>query len=88
MHGTVSPNLSARERAIIQAVSAGRSNAEIAQELDLRLQTIKNGISRILRKVQRENRVQLALWAATELAPPAQNIDAPQEAQERAAIES
>ena len=30
MHGTVSPNLSARERAIIQAVSAGRSNAEIA----------------------------------------------------------
>jgi DNA-binding NarL/FixJ family response regulator len=88
MHGTVAPNLSDRERAIIQAVSAGRSNAEIAQELDLRLQTIKNGISRILRKVQRENRVQLALWAATELNPPAPDAAAPKEAQEPAAIES
>lgn len=75
MHGSVTPTLTRREREIALAITAGRSNAEIAGELDLRVQTIKNGVSRILRKLQRTNRVQLAMWAATELRP---SVDAPQ----------
>lgn len=84
MHGLVGPTLTRREREIALAVTAGRSNAEIAKELDLRVQTIKNGVSRILRKVQRSNRVQLAMWAATELRPsvetPASDTRAPEAA--------
>lgn len=77
MHGTIAPpstpTLTRREQEIALAVSAGRSNAEIAEELHLRLQTVKNGVSRILRKVQRANRVQLAMWALTELRPTVEN---------------
>jgi DNA-binding NarL/FixJ family response regulator len=73
MHGTIRPpsssTLTPRETEIALAVSAGRSNAEIAEELHLRVQTVKNGVSRILRKLQRANRVQLAMWAVTELRP-------------------
>jgi DNA-binding NarL/FixJ family response regulator len=69
MHGTATPYLTRREREIALAVSTGRSNAEIARDLNLREQTIKNGVSRILRKLQRENRVQLAMWVAAELKP-------------------
>ena len=68
MHGTAT-HLTRREKEIALAVSTGRSNAEIARDLNLREQTIKNGVSRILRKVQRANRVQLAMWAAAELRP-------------------
>ena len=69
MHGTTTPTLTPREREIALAVTAGRSNAEIARELHLQVQTVKNGVSRILRKLHRANRVQLAMWAATELNP-------------------
>lgn len=72
MHGTMTPQLTPREREIALAVSAGLSNAEIAEELHLRIQTVKNGVSRILRKVHRANRVQLAMWVATELRPAAE----------------
>ena len=85
MHGTITPpstpTLTPREREIALAVSAGRSNAEIAEELHLRVQTVKNGVSRILRKLQRANRVQLAMWAVTELQPTVEHTVSPPEAE-------
>ena len=85
MHGTITPpstpTLTRREQEITLAVAAGRSNAEIAEELHLRVQTVKNGVSRILRKVHRANRVQLAMWAVTELHPTPEEHSAPPEAE-------
>ena len=43
------------------AVGQGRSNAEIAAELFVTVATVKAHVSRLLTKLQVENRVQIAL---------------------------
>jgi DNA-binding NarL/FixJ family response regulator len=53
--------LSARERDVAIAVGQGRSNAEIAQELFMSLATVKSHVSRLLVKLDMNNRVQIAL---------------------------
>jgi len=52
---------SPRERQIVTLLSSGCSNQEIANRLGLRLQTVKNHLSRIYRKLGVPNRVQLAV---------------------------
>ncbi|MFI6079664.1 response regulator [Streptomyces sp. NPDC051217] len=53
--------LGARERQVALAVGRGSSNAEIAAELFMSLPTVKAHVSRILAKLDLNNRVQIAL---------------------------
>ena len=53
--------LTAREREVALAVGAGRANAEIAAELHMSVATVKAHVSRLLAKLEAENRIQVAL---------------------------
>src|SRR5262249_50335564 len=53
--------LSAREQEVALAVGQGRSNAEIATELHMSVATVKAHVSRLLVKLDVDNRVQIAL---------------------------
>ncbi|MFB7272608.1 response regulator [Streptomyces sp. NPDC056244] len=50
-----------REREVAVAVGQGRTNAEIAAELYMSVPTVKTHVSRILAKLDLNNRVQIAL---------------------------
>ena len=53
--------LSEREREVALAVGRGCSNADIAAELHMSVATVKAHVSRLLAKLEAENRVQIAL---------------------------
>jgi DNA-binding NarL/FixJ family response regulator len=53
--------LSPREREVALAVGRGRPNAEIAAELHMSVATVKAHVSRLMVKLDVENRVQIAL---------------------------
>ncbi|WP_037497295.1 response regulator transcription factor [Solirubrobacter soli] len=53
--------LSAREREVALAVGRGAANADIARELHMSVATVKAHVSRLLVKLEVENRVQVAL---------------------------
>jgi DNA-binding NarL/FixJ family response regulator len=55
--------LSEREREVATAVGRGRSNAEISGELFMSVATVKQHVSRILTKLDLNNRTQIALLA-------------------------
>jgi DNA-binding NarL/FixJ family response regulator len=55
--------LSDRERDVALAVGRGMSNAQIAGELYLSVATVKAHVSRLLTKLELDNRVQVALLA-------------------------
>jgi DNA-binding NarL/FixJ family response regulator len=54
---------SPREQQIVTFITAGCSNQEIADRLGLRIQTVKNHLCRIYRKLGVPNRVHLAVFA-------------------------
>jgi DNA-binding NarL/FixJ family response regulator len=54
-------DLNDREREIAVAVGEGKSNAEISATLYLSVPTVKTHVSRILTKLDLNNRVQIAL---------------------------
>ncbi|MBE9126050.1 MULTISPECIES: helix-turn-helix domain-containing protein [unclassified Coleofasciculus] len=56
-------SLSDRELQIIELVSAGLTNQEIAQKLEISKRTVDNHISNILQKTSTDNRVALVRWA-------------------------
>ena len=53
--------LSAREREVALAVGRGQANADIAAELHMSVATVKAHVSRLLTKLDADNRVQIAL---------------------------
>jgi DNA-binding NarL/FixJ family response regulator len=55
--------LSEREREVAMTVGLGRSNAEISSELFMSVATVKQHVSRILTKLDLNNRTQIALLA-------------------------
>jgi DNA-binding NarL/FixJ family response regulator len=55
--------LSEREREVAITVGQGRSNAEISSELFMSVATVKQHVSRILTKLDLNNRTQIALLA-------------------------
>ena len=62
--------LTARETEVLQLVARGRSNKEIAAELTISENTVKNHLKNILEKLHLENRVQAATYALRQgLAP-------------------
>lgn len=56
-------DLTAREIAILKLVATGKSNKEIARDLDLQEKTVKHYMTNILQKLQVRNRVEAALRA-------------------------
>ncbi len=56
-------SLSGREMQIVDLVSTGLTNLEIAQKLEISKRTVDNHISNILTKTKTENRVELVRWA-------------------------
>jgi DNA-binding NarL/FixJ family response regulator len=54
-------NLTSREREIAASIAEGRSNREIAKQLGVSEQTVKNHVTSILHKVGVSSRLQLAL---------------------------
>lgn len=56
-------SLTPREVEIIRRVARGASNKDIAAELDMGEQTVKNHLRRVFRKLHVANRVELALLA-------------------------
>lgn len=55
--------LSAREMEILEMVTQGASNKEIAQRLGISHQTVKNHMTAILRKLRVDDRTQAAVYA-------------------------
>lgn len=55
------PKLTRREQQVAQLISRGLSNRRIADTLGIREQSVKNLVSVLLRKLECENRVQVAL---------------------------
>lgn len=56
-------DLSERELEVLYEVSLGKTNAEIAQSLNLGEKTARNYVSDILEKLQLSNRIELATYA-------------------------
>ncbi len=63
---TLSKVLSDRERKVLQLISEGQSNQEIATELFLSLGTVKSNVRMILNKLSVDDRVQAAAKAVRE----------------------
>ena len=61
----LNPRLTFRERQVVDLVSLGKLNKEIAYHLHLREGTIKEYLNRIFRKLGASNRTELAVWAIT-----------------------
>ena len=57
------PNLTARETQILACVARGRTNKEIARELQISEKTVKHYMTVIMEKLQVRNRVEAALKA-------------------------
>jgi DNA-binding NarL/FixJ family response regulator len=55
--------LTEREREVAVAIGRGKSNAEISRELYMSIATVKAHVSRLLEKLEFNNRVQVALLA-------------------------
>jgi DNA-binding NarL/FixJ family response regulator len=55
--------LTKREREVLRLVAQGRTNPQIARELYITEHTTKEHLAKILRKLELDNRVQLAAWA-------------------------
>ena len=56
-------DLTERESQVLALIGAGRSNAEIARELELSVKTVQNHVSNVLAKLQVADRTQAALRA-------------------------
>jgi len=64
-------SLSDREREVLALIVEGLSNAEIAEELDIAVNTVRNHVRSILKKLDVRNRVQAAVYATrAEIFPP------------------
>ena len=55
--------LTEREREVAVAIGRGKSNAEISRDLYMSVATVKAHVSRLLDKLEFNNRVQIALLA-------------------------
>jgi DNA-binding NarL/FixJ family response regulator len=57
------PQLTAREKQVMEQILQARSNREIAHELGIREQTVKGHVGRLLRKTGADNRIDLCMRA-------------------------
>jgi DNA-binding NarL/FixJ family response regulator len=57
------PELTDRERAVLELIADGRGNAAIARDLDLSIKTVRNYLSRIFAKLRIVDRAEAAAYA-------------------------
>ena len=62
---SIRPDLSLREKQVVDLVRQAKPNKEIAYQLHLSEGTIKEYLNRIFRKLGMSNRTELAVWAMT-----------------------
>ncbi len=62
-HANSMPDLTSREKEVLKLVAGGHSNDAIAKSLVLSPWTVRSHIWRIMKKLQLENRTQVALYA-------------------------
>ena len=76
---TVAPQLSPREKSILQCLIEGHSNRCIARKIDIAEATVKVHVKAILRKIRVQNRTQAAIWGMNNgsLARPANSCALP-----------
>ena len=55
-----------REQQVLRHIAYGLSNDEIARSLEISLETVKEHVQNILRKMQMKGRTQLAVWVVRE----------------------
>ena len=55
--------LTEREEKVLLTVAAGKTNAEISEELHISMSTVKFHLASLMTKLQARNRVELAMWA-------------------------
>jgi DNA-binding NarL/FixJ family response regulator len=55
--------LTPREEEVLRTVARGRTNGEIADELDISLSTVKSHLASLMTKLGLRNRVEIAMWA-------------------------
>jgi DNA-binding NarL/FixJ family response regulator len=60
------PQLTEREQETLRMIVEGKGNAEIAEELVISEQTVKNHVSSVLAKLEVDNRIQAAVYAVRE----------------------
>jgi DNA-binding NarL/FixJ family response regulator len=60
-------DLTPREMDVVRGVVSGKTNREIADELGLTLQAVKNVLSAVFEKCRVRNRVELAVFALRHL---------------------
>lgn len=63
----VSDSLTRREKEVLTLLASGTTNEEMAEQLFVSVHTIKTHIYHILKKLDVNNRLQAALWAAKHL---------------------
>jgi DNA-binding NarL/FixJ family response regulator len=61
--GAVGADLTEREAEVLALIAQGRSNAEIAHDLDISIKTVQNHVSHVLAKLQVRDRTQAAFRA-------------------------
>jgi DNA-binding NarL/FixJ family response regulator len=62
-HEACAGGLSAREHEVTRLVADGRSNKDIAAQLQLSVRTVESHVRHALAKLPLDNRTQLATWA-------------------------
>ncbi len=55
--------LTVREEEVLRSVAAGRTNAEVAEDLHISLSTVKTHLASLTSKLGVRNRVEIAMWA-------------------------
>ncbi len=66
MHADADARLTQRETQVLRHVALGLSNKEIARSLSVSVETVKEHVQNILRKIKVSDRTQAAVWAVRE----------------------
>lgn len=61
------PDLTAREREVLQLIAAGDANKQIARKLGITERTVKSHLTNIFAAIDVSSRTQAAMWAAEHL---------------------
>jgi DNA-binding NarL/FixJ family response regulator len=61
--GNALADLTDRDRSVLDLIAAGKNNKQIAKQLSIAEQTVRNYVSRIYSKVGVHSRVELVVWA-------------------------